>query len=303
MCVLRDVDTWLLLVSQGIDAKEWKVVVQEIIRFMKADAACEISRPLRYSVLLDPHPSSIPTVDRLDGAKPLRLEDAILASYYHSEVSSHGSGRFRFPCSVQVLPYHRFYVYVGCTNLSSKSHHVVIQFAIILDPDGICTICSGTNAIYTSKNLQFNIGKSKCSRFCGHALRVVVYGQCHIYHIHVKLLTAYYYCFQVKFSELSLDTFRMLQALEWEPSGSLYRTRVGEPSNKMSASGHVGIVEEIPDPSLPPNPHKYILYRPSVQHLLLVSESNFEVFFSQSSQFNCTKALAINKPDPCSPSK
>lgn len=144
---------------QGIDAKEWKVVVQEIIRFMKADAACEISRPLRYSVLLDPHPSSIPMVDRLEGVKPLRLEDAILSSYYHSEV---------------------------------------------------------------------------------------------------------------KFSELSLDTFRMLQALEWEPSGSLYRTRVGEPSSKMSASGHVGVVEEIPDPSLPPNPHKYILYRPSVQHLLLV---------------------------------
>jgi hypothetical protein len=67
----------------------------------------------------------------------------------------------------------------------------------------------------------------------------------------------------------------MLQALEWEPSGSLYRTRVGEPSSKMSASGHVGVVEEIPDPSLPPNPHKYILYRPSVQHLLLVSENNF----------------------------
>lgn len=77
--------------------------------------------------------------------------------------------------------------------------------------------------------------------------------------------------FQVKFSELSLDTFRMLQALEWEPSGSLYRTRVGEVSNKMSSSGHVGVVEEIPDPSLPPNPHKYVLYRPSVQHLLLVS--------------------------------
>ena len=72
---------------QGIDAKEWKVVVQEIVRFMKADVACEISRPLRYSVLLDPHPSSIPTVDRLEGVKPLRLEDAILASYYHSEVS------------------------------------------------------------------------------------------------------------------------------------------------------------------------------------------------------------------------
>lgn len=144
---------------QGADAKEWKVVVQEVIRFMKADAACELSRPLRYSVLLDSHPSSIPAVATMEDIKPLRLEDAILASYYHNEV---------------------------------------------------------------------------------------------------------------KFSELSLDTFRMLQALEWEPSGSLYRTRIGEPSGRMSTSSHVGVAEEIPDPSLPPNPHKYILYRPSVQHLLLV---------------------------------
>lgn len=144
---------------QGIDAKEWRVVVQEIVRFMKADAACDMSRPLRYSVLLDSHPSSIPVVEKLEGAKPLRLEDAILASYYHKEI---------------------------------------------------------------------------------------------------------------KFSELSLDTFRMLQVLEWEPSGSLYRTRISEPSSRMSASGHVGVIEEIPDPSLPPNPHKYILYRPSVQHFLLV---------------------------------
>lgn len=73
---------------QGIDAKEWRVVVQEIVRFMKADAACDMSRPLRYSVLLDSHPSSIPVVEKLEGAKPLRLEDAILASYYHKEASS-----------------------------------------------------------------------------------------------------------------------------------------------------------------------------------------------------------------------
>lgn len=70
----------------------------------------------------------------------------------------------------------------------------------------------------------------------------------------------------------------MLQALEWEPSGSLYRTRVGETGNNLGASGHFGVVEEIADPSLPPNPHKYILYRPSVQHLLLVS--SLLLFFS-----------------------
>ncbi len=76
---------------------------------------------------------------------------------------------------------------------------------------------------------------------------------------------------QVKFSELTLDTFRMLQALEWEPSGSLYRMRTGMTGgNRVGSSSNVGVVEEIADPSLPPNPHKYILYRPTVQHLLLV---------------------------------
>lgn len=71
---------------------------------------------------------------------------------------------------------------------------------------------------------------------------------------------------QVKFSELTLDTFRMLQALEWEPSGSLFKAR----TDSSSGTG-IGVSDEIPDPSLPPNPHKYILYRPTVQELLLVS--------------------------------
>jgi hypothetical protein len=75
---------------------------------------------------------------------------------------------------------------------------------------------------------------------------------------------------QVKFSELTLDTFRMLQALEWEPSGSLFKART-DSSTGTGVSGGIGVSDEIPDPSLPPNPHKYILYRPTVQELLLVS--------------------------------
>lgn len=74
---------------------------------------------------------------------------------------------------------------------------------------------------------------------------------------------------QVKFSELTLDTFRMLQALEWEPSGSLFKART-DSSMGIGASGGIGVSEDISDPSLPPNPHKYILYRPTVQELLLV---------------------------------
>ena len=71
---------------QGTDAKEWKLVVQEIFRFLKADVACKTSRPLRYCVLYDPHPSQITPIGNLEGKKTLHLEDAILASYYHNEV-------------------------------------------------------------------------------------------------------------------------------------------------------------------------------------------------------------------------
>ncbi len=77
-------------VPQGIEVKEWKLVMQEIVRFLKADAACDTSRPLRYSVLLDPQHSVLPAVEKLEGKKPLQLEDAILASYYHNEASDLG---------------------------------------------------------------------------------------------------------------------------------------------------------------------------------------------------------------------
>lgn len=145
---------------QANDGKEWKRVGQDISRFLKADAACQNSRPLRYSVLLDPLPSSFPSVSRLGGRKPLHLKDAILVSYHHNEV---------------------------------------------------------------------------------------------------------------KFSELTLDTFRFLQCLEWEPSGSFYRSRVMD-SNGTSAPGQAASmrVDDIMDQSLPPNPHKYILHRPSILQLLLV---------------------------------
>lgn len=93
---------------QGTDAKEWKLVVQEIARFMKADAACETSRPLRYCILYDPHPSILCTIGELKGKRALRLEDAVLASYYHNEVRNlrkchHSVTRFCFQVGVMEL--------------------------------------------------------------------------------------------------------------------------------------------------------------------------------------------------------
>jgi len=71
---------------QDTDAKEWKRIVQEIIRFVKADTAFQNSRPLRYSVRLDLHPNSHPSVASLEGRQALKLRDVLLTSYHHNEV-------------------------------------------------------------------------------------------------------------------------------------------------------------------------------------------------------------------------
>ncbi|EYU24464.1 hypothetical protein MIMGU_mgv1a0195331mg, partial [Erythranthe guttata] len=80
----------------------------------------------------------------------------------------------------------------------------------------------------------------------------------------------------VKFSELTLDTFRMLQTLEWEPSGSFYQSSVGPTIvtgsgvTQNGVSGHSRVNQDITDPTLPPNPRKAILFRPCVTHFLAV---------------------------------
>ncbi|XP_042492522.1 protein SCAI-like [Macadamia integrifolia] len=82
---------------------------------------------------------------------------------------------------------------------------------------------------------------------------------------------------EVKFTELTLDAFRMLQCLEWEPSGSFYQKRpVESASNGVSdQSGPSGLIDiniamDMTDPTLPPNPKKTILYRASAPHLVSV---------------------------------
>ncbi|GLT72953.1 hypothetical protein SLA2020_448450 [Shorea laevis] len=145
---------------QETDFKEWKLVVQEIVKFLKADVAFMNIRPLRYSLLLDPHPDSLPHVLPSVARRNLRLRDVILSSYHHNEV---------------------------------------------------------------------------------------------------------------KFSELTLDTFRMLQCLEWEPSGSFYQSsgaRIGQ--NGAPAPSRMNYSQDITDPTLPPNPRKSILYRPSATHFIAV---------------------------------
>ncbi|GJP47032.1 hypothetical protein CLOM_g6264 [Closterium sp. NIES-68] len=146
---------------QAADAAEWKGVVHEAVRFLRADWPSDCPRPLRYSVLLDPPPGALPPVATLmaPGApRALALQEVVITSFYPLEV---------------------------------------------------------------------------------------------------------------KLSELTLDAFRVLQAVEWLPSGFFVKTAQGGGRGRGAAPGG-GAEENVVDPSLPPNPHKYVLHRPTVPHLLMV---------------------------------
>ncbi|XP_021755150.1 protein SCAI-like [Chenopodium quinoa] len=139
--------------------REWKVVVQEVAKFLKADTNFMNIRPLRYSLVLDPHPDTLPHVSSYNPKRNLKLRDAVLSSYHPNEV---------------------------------------------------------------------------------------------------------------KYSELTLDTYRMLQSLEWEPSGAFYHSGSGagqDGTTKNSGSNHT---QDITDPTLPRNPRKAVLYRPSVTHFIAI---------------------------------
>ncbi|XP_028803420.1 protein SCAI isoform X2 [Neltuma alba] len=144
---------------QESDFKEWKLVVQEAIRFLKADTTFMNIRPLRYSLVLDPHPDTLPHVAPSITKRNLKLQDALLSSFHHNEV---------------------------------------------------------------------------------------------------------------KFSELTIDTFRMLQCLEWEPSGSFYQSNSKLSQNGASGSSRIGFSQDIVDPTLPANPRKAVLYRPSLTNYMAV---------------------------------
>ncbi|KAG6775365.1 hypothetical protein POTOM_018813 [Populus tomentosa] len=160
--------------------KEWKLVVQEIFRFMEVDSAFTNVRPLRYCALFDSHAASRPYLARFHARKIVKFRDALLTSYHRNEV---------------------------------------------------------------------------------------------------------------KFAELTLDTYRMMQCLEWEPSESFYQKRpvesvykkrpveLSENGTVIDHSGASGLIDmnlaaDLTDPSLPSNPRKAVLYRPSVTYLLAVSSED-----------------------------
>ncbi|KAI3852277.1 hypothetical protein MKX03_018922 [Papaver bracteatum] len=178
--ILNRVDTVKLLVERfkalvddckstfkETNFREWKLVLQEIVRFLKVDTTFMDVKPLRYCAKFDTYPASLSHVARFHAKRVLKLNDALLTSYHRNEV---------------------------------------------------------------------------------------------------------------KFTELTLDTFRMLQCLEWEPSGAFFQMRTTEPDNHVNSNGHteasglidINLAMDMTDPTLPLNPRKAILYRPTATHLVSV---------------------------------
>lgn len=76
----------VIVATQKTKFKEWKLALQEIDRFLKADTAFAKTRTLRFNVLFDSHPSSVPYISRFHANRILRLQDALLTSYRRNEV-------------------------------------------------------------------------------------------------------------------------------------------------------------------------------------------------------------------------
>ncbi|XP_077479595.1 protein SCAI [Stigmatopora argus] len=69
---------------------------------------------------------------------------------------------------------------------------------------------------------------------------------------------------QVKFSELTIDMFRMLQTLEREPA------------NLATQTSKQGILEPSEKPAKRENPHKYLLYKPTFSQLFTFLSASFK---------------------------
>merc|ERR1712137_219378 len=73
------------------------------------------------------------------------------------------------------------------------------------------------------------------------------------------------YQHQVKFSELTLDMFRIMQCLEWEPEANAETSseRKDQPGEERSKATKR-------------NPHKYLMYRPTMSQLLVFLANSFK---------------------------
>ena len=71
---------------QETNFKEWRQLLHDVSRFLKADDGFVGGRTLRYSPVFDLHASSTAHLARLQSNRSLRLQEAILTSYHRNEV-------------------------------------------------------------------------------------------------------------------------------------------------------------------------------------------------------------------------
>ncbi|XP_076867396.1 protein SCAI isoform X2 [Brachyhypopomus gauderio] len=79
---------------------------------------------------------------------------------------------------------------------------------------------------------------------------------------------------QVKFSELTVDMFRMLQALEREPVN--LATQSSKPGTLVPVSVSPRLQEPSEKPAKRENPHKYLLYKPTFSQLYTFLAASFK---------------------------
>ncbi|XP_004504108.1 uncharacterized protein [Cicer arietinum] len=119
-----------------------------------------------------------------------------------------------------------------------------------------------------------------CTTFDSHRASLPYVARFHakrVLKFHDALLASYHRN-EVKFAELTLDIYRMIQCLEWEPSGLFYQKQIVRPKENgdvIDHSGASGIIDmnlaaDMTDPTIPSNPRKATLYRPSVTHVIAV---------------------------------
>ncbi|CDS43152.1 conserved hypothetical protein [Echinococcus multilocularis] len=150
--------------------------------------------------------------------------------------------------------------------------NVVQEIEDFIDADDVCTVLSGdsTPVVITNRLTQFNCpGFEKSIAHSGgikplQLSEIIIIGNCFE---------------QIRFSEITLDMFRILQCVERDPQDNFGNTTVGLRPQRSLENGDdcdapvTGVVA--PGERKCKNPHKYLLYKPTF------------------SQFNCYMAAGF----------
>ncbi len=128
---------------------------------------------------------------------------------------------------------------------------VVQEIRDFIEADNICPVLSGdsTPVVITNRLTQSNCpAMEKTSSKQLKLAEILIVGNCYD---------------QIRFSELTLDMFRMLQCLERDPQDNFGNIHPSLQAQKSLENGSVTGPLNPPDNRKCTNPHKYLLYKPS----------------------------------------